>query len=123
MHAAHKCITRLIVTGTRHHYAGWAWSCTYCVHSAQNAPRGGGGLELDMQHQTSSGTEGPGDTFLEESHTKLQLAVCSCRAALLQCPQHCRLVPLIHSTVGSTIPRQLLQLTEILLFHVLAIRI
>ena len=33
-----KCITRLIVTGTRHYYVGWAWSCTNFVHSAQNAP-------------------------------------------------------------------------------------
>ena len=34
---SYKCITRLIVTGTRHHYAGWAWSCTNFVHSAGTA--------------------------------------------------------------------------------------
>ena len=34
MHATlNKCITRLIVTGTRHYYAGWAWYCTNFVHS------------------------------------------------------------------------------------------
>ena len=41
MRAKHacKCITRLIVTGTRHHYAGWAWSCINFVrgHSAGTA--------------------------------------------------------------------------------------
>ena len=35
---SYKCITRLIVTGTRHYYAGWAWFCTNFVHGAQNAP-------------------------------------------------------------------------------------
>ena len=34
---SYKCITRLIVTGTRHYYAGWAWSCTNFVHSAGTA--------------------------------------------------------------------------------------
>ena len=34
---SYKCITRLIVTGTRHYYAGWAWSCTNFVHSARTA--------------------------------------------------------------------------------------
>ena len=30
---SYKCITRLIVTGTRHYYAGWACSCTNFVHN------------------------------------------------------------------------------------------
>ena len=34
---SYKCITRLIVTGTRHYYAGWAWSYTNVVHSARTA--------------------------------------------------------------------------------------
>ena len=36
--SSYKCITTLIVTGTRHHYAAWVWSCTNFVHSAQYAP-------------------------------------------------------------------------------------
>ena len=32
---SYKCITTLIVTGTRHYYAGWAWSCTNFVHGAR----------------------------------------------------------------------------------------
>ena len=35
---SYKCITRLIVTGTRHHYAAWVWSCTNFVHGVQYAP-------------------------------------------------------------------------------------
>ena len=34
---SYKCISRLIVSGTRHYYAGWAWSCTNFVHSAGTA--------------------------------------------------------------------------------------
>ena len=34
---SYKCITRLIVTGTRHHYAGRTWSCTNFVHSVHTA--------------------------------------------------------------------------------------
>ena len=38
---SYKCITRLIVTGTRHYYVSWAWPCTNFVHSApQSAPMG-----------------------------------------------------------------------------------
>ena len=48
---SYKCITRLIVTGTRHHYAGWAWSCTNFVHSAQNAPLANRGTESEVAAQ------------------------------------------------------------------------
>ena len=34
---SYKCITRLIVTGTGHCYAGWAWSFTNFVHSVGTA--------------------------------------------------------------------------------------
>ena len=33
----YRCITRLIVTGTRHYYAAWVGSCTNFVHSARTA--------------------------------------------------------------------------------------
>ena len=32
-----ECITKLMVTGTKHYYVAWAWSCTNFVHSAGTA--------------------------------------------------------------------------------------
>ena len=32
---SYKCITRLIVTRTRHYYAAWVWSCTTFMHSVR----------------------------------------------------------------------------------------
>ena len=53
---SYKCITRLIVTCTRHHYAGWAWSCTYFVHGAGTARKTPPPLHISVHltHGTNS---------------------------------------------------------------------
>ena len=35
---SYKCITRLIVTGTRHCHVAWVWSCINVVHGARTTP-------------------------------------------------------------------------------------
>ena len=49
MHArnSYKCITRLIVTSTRHDFAAWVQSYTKFMHNMQDAP--------DEIHQQQSG--------------------------------------------------------------------
>ena len=34
---SYKCITKLIVTRTKHHYVAWVWSYTTFVHNARTA--------------------------------------------------------------------------------------
>ena len=56
---SYKCTTRLIVTGTRHCYAAWVWSCTNLVRSARNMPREEGQMSSASVISSSRAPQSP----------------------------------------------------------------